>query len=384
MVMRGKTTAAFRLVIVNGSAYVDSHFKAFQSRDTLTVWGILQLLRRYPGKIPDLELMFDCEDEPAIQVEHFRGPNATAPPPLFTFCADDSTFDIPFPDWSFWGWPELHIRPWEVLLKELQQGNERIKWVDREPYAFWKGNPFTSINRMNLFFKCNVSEYQDWGARLYNQNWTSEEQEGFNHSNLANQCTHQYKIYIEGRSWSVSQKYILGCNSPTLVVNPRYFDFFSRGLMPMKHYWPIRDEDTCRSIKHAVEWGKKHPKHAQQIGNGGSKFLEEELKMEYVYDYMFHLLSEYSKLLKYKPSVPPQMLPLTSHHVLSLSQGLEKQFMMESMVEAPSHTPPCTMPPSPAPAAALHSILKNKQNSIHKVHSWEDDYWQHANFIGED
>lgn len=104
MVMRGRRTAAFRLVIVNGSAYVDSYFKAFQSRDTLTVWGILQLLRRYPGKIPDLELMFDCEDEPAIHVEHFRGPNATAPPPLFTFCADDSTFDIPFPDWSFWGW----------------------------------------------------------------------------------------------------------------------------------------------------------------------------------------------------------------------------------------------------------------------------------------
>nr|GMC61983.1 O-glucosyltransferase rumi homolog [Ipomoea batatas] len=298
MVMRGRRTAAFRLVIVNGSAYVDSYFKAFQSRDTLTVWGILQLLRRYPGKIPDLELMFDCEDEPAIHVEHFRGPNATAPPPLFTFCADDSTFDIPFPDWSFWGW----------------------------------------------------------------------------------YC--RYKIYIEGRSWSVSEKYILACNSPTLLVNPRYFDFFSRGLMPMKHYWPISDEDKCRSIKHAVEWGNNHPKHAQQIGKAGSKFMEKELKMEYVYDYMFHLLSEYSKLLKYKPSVPPQLLPLTSHQMLSFSQGLEKQFMMESLVEAPSHTPPCTMPSSPAPA--LHSFLKTKQNSIHKVKSWEDDYWQHANTIGED
>ena len=27
-----------------------------------------QLLRRYPGKIPDLELMFDCEDWPVVLV----------------------------------------------------------------------------------------------------------------------------------------------------------------------------------------------------------------------------------------------------------------------------------------------------------------------------
>lgn len=171
----------------------------------------------------------------------------------------------------------------------------------------------------------------------------------------------------------MSEKYILACNSPTLVVNPRYFDFFSRGLMPMKHYWPIRGDnyDKCRSIKHAVHWGNNHPQQAQQIGKAGSKFMEDDLKMEYVYDYMFHLLSEYSKLLKYKPSAPPHLLPLTSHQMLSFSQGLEKQFMMESLVEAPSHTPPCTMP-SPA---AIHSFLETKQNSINKVQSWENDYW---------
>lgn len=105
MVERAKTTANFRLVIVKGKAYVETYQKAFQTRDVFTLWGILQLLRRYPGEVPDLELMFDCVDWPVIRTADYSGPNATAPPPpLFRYCGDDNTLDIVFPDWSFWGW----------------------------------------------------------------------------------------------------------------------------------------------------------------------------------------------------------------------------------------------------------------------------------------
>lgn len=60
---------------------------------------------------------------------------------------------------------------------------------------------------------------------------------------------------MEGVGWSVSEKYILACESVTLRVSPRFYTFFSRGLMPLQHYWPIRGDDKCRSIKYAVEWG---------------------------------------------------------------------------------------------------------------------------------
>ena len=68
----------------------------------------------------------------------------------------------------------------------------------------------------------------------------------------------RYKIYIEGSAWSVSEKYILACDSLALLVTPKYYDFFTRGLMPLQHYWPIRDDDKCRSIKFAVDWGNSH------------------------------------------------------------------------------------------------------------------------------
>lgn len=104
MVQRAKRTANFKLVIVNGKAYVEKYQKSFQTRDVFTMWGILQLLRRYPGQVPDLELMFDCVDWPVISSIDYSRPNATAPPPLFRYCGDDNSLDIVFPDWSFWGW----------------------------------------------------------------------------------------------------------------------------------------------------------------------------------------------------------------------------------------------------------------------------------------
>ncbi|XP_008439228.2 uncharacterized protein LOC103484079 [Cucumis melo] len=369
----GQRTANFRLVILNGKAYVETYKKSFQTRDTFTLWGILQLLRRYPGKVADLDLMFDCVDWPVILSSHFSGPDGPTPPPLFRYCGDDPTLDIVFPDWSFWGWPEINIKPWEPLLKDLKEGNKRILWKSREPYAYWKGNPEVADTRKDLL-KCNVSDQQDWNARVFAQDWTKESQEGYKQSDLSNQCLHRYKIYIEGSAWSVSEKYILACDSVTLIVKPHYYDFFTRGLMPVHHYWPVKDDDKCKSIKFAVDWGNSHKQKAQAIGKAASSFIQEELKMDYVYDYMFHLLSEYSKLLTFKPTVPPTAIELCSEAMACPAEGLTKKFMTESLVKRPAESNPCTMPP-PYDPASLHFVLRRKENSIKQVEKWETSFW---------
>lgn len=60
------------------------------------------------------------------------------------------------------------MKPWEFLSKDLKEGNTRMKFADREPYAFWKGNPFVAPHRLDLL-KCNVTDKEDWNARLYIQ-----------------------------------------------------------------------------------------------------------------------------------------------------------------------------------------------------------------------
>lgn len=104
MVERAKDYAHFRLVIFKGKAYVERYAKSFQTRDVFTIWGILQLLRLYPGKVPDLELMFWCEDIPVIKKHDYQGPNATSPPVLFQYCGHNDKMAIVFLDWTFWGW----------------------------------------------------------------------------------------------------------------------------------------------------------------------------------------------------------------------------------------------------------------------------------------
>ncbi|CAK7348065.1 unnamed protein product [Dovyalis caffra] len=292
---RAKKYAHFRLVIIEGKTYVEKYSKAYQTRDLFTIWGILQLLNLYPGKIPDLELMFRCGDKTVIQKYDFQGPDAMSPPGIV-------------------------------------KGSEEIKWQDREPYAYWRGNPYVSPNREDLL-KCNVSNKYDWFARIYEQ-------------------------------------------ASVLLLPIR-----SRSLVPMQHYWPIRANNKCKDIKFAVEWGNNHNVDAQAIGKAGSKFIQENLKMEYVYDYMFHLLKEYAKLLKFKPKIPAGAVEVSSEAMASSEDGLCKIFMEASMVKSPSDALiPCTMhKPPPYDPSTLQNNFERKEKITKHVEMWKTEDWENLN-----
>lgn len=54
------------------------------------------------------------------------------------------------------------------MLEALKESNNKTKWKDREPYAYWRGNPYVSPRRGELM-KCNLSEKHEWNARLYRE-----------------------------------------------------------------------------------------------------------------------------------------------------------------------------------------------------------------------
>jgi hypothetical protein len=177
-VERGRDLADFRLVVLGGRTYVETLRRPFQTRDVFTQWGILQLLARYPGRVPDLDLMFNYGDMPMVRAADFADDHSAPPPPVFHYCKDDATLDVLFPDWSFWGWPEVNIRPWAPLLEEVARENRRVPWPEREPYAYWKGNPDVSKERADLL-RCNATgEGVDWNARLFRQDWSAAARDG--------------------------------------------------------------------------------------------------------------------------------------------------------------------------------------------------------------
>ncbi|KAG2628459.1 hypothetical protein PVAP13_3KG390400 [Panicum virgatum] len=357
-VERARGMATFRLVVVGGRAYVEKYHPAYQTRDVFTLWGILQLLARYPGRVPDLNLMFFCGDIPVVRAAAY--PDQSEAPPLFMYCTEDAALDI------------VNIRPWAPFLEEVARETQRTPWLDREPYAFWKGNANVCGLRRDLM-RCNKGSDsgRDWNARVFNQNWGFANRNGFKDSNLAKQCTYRYKIYVQGRGWSVSEKYILACGSPMLRVDTPFLDFFSRGFVPGRHYWPIDAARMCPSIKFAVDWGNAHPAQAQRMGEEGSSFARDELSMDYVYDYMLHLLTNYARLLRYRPTVPENATELCLESMACPADGRAREFMMESMEKYVADYEPCALP-EPFTADELAELAQRDMEMRSKMKRMEE------------
>jgi Glycosyl transferase family 90 len=55
-----------------------------------------------------------------------------------------------------------------MFLEEIRNTSEGLKWKDRSPYAFWKGNPWVAKTRQDLM-RCKPSNGHDWNARLFAQ-----------------------------------------------------------------------------------------------------------------------------------------------------------------------------------------------------------------------
>jgi hypothetical protein len=156
-----------------------------------------------------------------------------------------------------------------------------------------------------------------------------------------------------------------------LLVDTPFQDFFSRGFVAGKHYWPINATHKCPSIKFAVDWGNAHPAQAQRMGGEGSAFAQEELSMDYVYDYMLHLLTNYAGLLRYKPTVPEGAVELCLESMACPANGRAREFMMESMERYVADFEPCTLPP-PFTEEEVAEMARKNEEARNKVRTMEE------------
>lgn len=88
---------------------------------------------------------------------------------------------------------------------------------------------------------------------------------------------------------------------------------------------------------------------------------------------MFHLLSEYAKLLRYKPTIPAGAVEVCSETLFCSGVGLKKKVKLESLVEEAGDIGPCSMPP-PYDPPALQYFLETKENLTRQVELWESSY----------
>ncbi|KAG8065445.1 hypothetical protein GUJ93_ZPchr0004g38928 [Zizania palustris] len=92
--------------------------------------------------------------------------------------------------------------------------------------------------------------------------------------------------------------------------------------------------------------------------------------MDHVYDYMLHLLIEYAKLQRFTPTKPPVAVEICPECLACQAEGLEKEFLMESMARSAHDAAPCDFP-STFNTQELTILKQRKANSIKQIQTLE-------------
>jgi hypothetical protein len=106
------------------------------------------------------------------------------------------------------------------------------------------------------------------------------------------------------------------------------------------------------------------------MAGNASRFIQEELTMDRVYDYMFHLLTEYARLLRYRPEVPRGAAEVTVESMTRGKRGLERQFMADTAVAAANGEGPCRLQPAYS-AEELEALRRAREDVVRQVEAWE-------------
>ncbi|KAI4963391.1 hypothetical protein ZWY2020_014168 [Hordeum vulgare] len=77
---RDRASASMHVTITRGGTWlhVDLYHACMQSRALFTVWSLSHLMRQYPGRVPDMDLMFDYMDRSAINRTKHTGDGAAS------------------------------------------------------------------------------------------------------------------------------------------------------------------------------------------------------------------------------------------------------------------------------------------------------------------
>src|ERR1044072_7832997 len=62
---------------------------------------------------------------------------------------------------------EINIRPWMEEFPDIKRGSQSMRWKDKVPHAYWKGNPDVASPIRTELLNCN--DTRQWGAEIMRQ-----------------------------------------------------------------------------------------------------------------------------------------------------------------------------------------------------------------------
>lgn len=230
--------------------------------------------------------------------------------PIFSFSKTPDYVDIIYPAWTFWeGGPAISLYPtglgrWDVHRDTVSREGKLWPWENKKPVVFFRGSR-TSKERDPLILLSREKPDLVDAQYTKNQAWKSEEDTLFaepaSEVALEYHCQYKYLFNFRGVAASFRFKHLFLCGSLVFHVGDEWIEFFYPSMKPWVHYIPVRKNFNRTDILTLMEFVHDNDSLMHKIAKRGFQFIWDHLRMEDVLQYWEVLLTNYAKLLKYKP-----------------------------------------------------------------------------------
>ncbi|XP_053471717.1 protein O-glucosyltransferase 1 isoform X2 [Ictalurus furcatus] len=265
--------------------------------------GVEHFILNVIDRLPNMEMIINVRDYP--QVPSWIQPVL----PVLSFSKTPDYRDIMYPAWTFWEggpavWPiyPTGLGRWDLMRKDLKKSADQWPWKKKNPKGFFRGSR-TSPERDPLILLSREDQSLVDAEYTKNQAWKSEKdtlgRPPATEIPLVDHCEYKYLFNFRGVAASFRLKHLFLCGSLVFHVGEEWLEFFYPQLKPWVHYIPVKQD--LSDLRELLQFVKENDKAAEAIALRGQKFIEDYLRMEDVSCYWETLLTEYSKLLEYKP-----------------------------------------------------------------------------------
>eukprot|EP00195_Chlamydomonas_chlamydogama_P008851 CAMPEP_0202897950 /NCGR_PEP_ID=MMETSP1392-20130828/6577_1 /ASSEMBLY_ACC=CAM_ASM_000868 /TAXON_ID=225041 /ORGANISM="Chlamydomonas chlamydogama, Strain SAG 11-48b" /LENGTH=391 /DNA_ID=CAMNT_0049583727 /DNA_START=248 /DNA_END=1424 /DNA_ORIENTATION=- len=303
------------LAFYNGTAYVvEADLGPGLGHHANIIFTYMQVMVEleevFGSLIPDVEFVIATSDRPMV-LKH--GPQQP-PPPVFRFCTSDGHADIQIPIFHFYT-----KKYTQRILDMVPEVNKHYPWASKTPVLFGRFSPYwRHIHpRVNVTARrgahgekiCQEDSESTTACRVRTHliQWAANHTQHMDIRSapklpLTEHARYKYLLHVDGQALSSRMEQLLPMNSLVFKEESGYRTFYYHLLKPMVHYVPVW-KDTPDDMLDMLAWAKQHDVEAKKIAQAGQELALKYLNKRARACYWYRLLVEFSKLLRYKPSL---------------------------------------------------------------------------------
>ncbi|XP_031708241.1 protein O-glucosyltransferase 1 [Anarrhichthys ocellatus] len=265
--------------------------------------GVEHFILEVIDRLPDLEMVVNVRDYP--QVPGWVQPTL----PVFSFSKTADYQDIMYPAWTFWEggpavWPiyPTGLGRWDLMRDDLKKSAAQWPWEKKESKGYFRGSRTSPERDPLILLSRDAPELVD-AEYTKNQAWKSERdtlgRPPAKEIPLVDHCKYKYLFNFRGVAASFRLKHLFLCGSLVFHVGDEWQEFFYPQLQPWVHYIPVKQD--LSDVRELLQFVQENDAVAQEIATRGKEFILDHLRMRDVSCYWERLLTEFSRLLSYKP-----------------------------------------------------------------------------------